>query len=252
MKVICSIAMPNTLSAINRTRAFDGLEFLPDVRILEEMSTSERLAKRFNYIVRDRTFRLDDAVPVRVNWKGQPIRQTPAGANRFAYQLFDVTKSRRNEADTVSNEIYRLYERTGELSDVVSTPYFARARSISIPDLNLRSKKEINAVRAIGKNYTFLLDKEFTRGSIRLNTEQINNLMRVAGQERYALAQAVMQNPAYINASDKNKLEYLNNVNDLFRKQKSFRADGKSFRNHTILLFDILEEIYRDEQREED
>lgn len=87
MKVICSIAMPNTLSAINRTRAFDGLEFLPDVRILEEMSTSERLAKRFNYIVRDRTFRLDDAVPVRVNWKGQPIRQTPAGANRFAYQL---------------------------------------------------------------------------------------------------------------------------------------------------------------------
>ena len=252
MKVICSIAMPNTLSAINRTRAFDGLEFLPDVRILEEMSTSERLAKRFNYIVRDRTFRLDDAVPVRVNWKGQPIRQTPAGANRFAYQLFDVTKSRRNEADTVSNEIYRLYERTGELSDVVSTPYFARARSISIPDLNLRSKKEINAVRAIGKNYTFLLDKEFTQGSIRLNTEQINNLMRVAGQERYALAQAVMQNPAYINASDKNKLEYLNNVNDLFRKQKSFRADGKSFRNHTILLFDILEEIYRDEQREED
>ena len=252
MKVICSIAMPNTLSAINRTRAFDGLEFLPDVRILEEMSTSERLAKRFNYIVRDRTFRLDDAVPVRVNWKGQPIRQTPAGANRFAYQLFDVTKSRRNEADTVSNEIYGLYERTGELSDVVSTPYFARARSISIPDLNLRSKKEINAVRAIGKNYTFLLDKEFTQGSIRLNTEQINNLMRVAGQERYALAQAVMQNPAYINASDKNKLEYLNNVNDLFRKQKSFRADGKSFRNHTILLFDILEEIYRDEQREED
>ena len=252
MKVICSIAMPNTLSAINRTRAFDGLEFLPDVRILEEMSTADRLAKRFNYIVRDRTFRLDDAVPVRVNWKGQPIRQTPAGANRFAYQLFDVTKSRRNEADTVSNEIYRLYERTGELSDVVSTPYFARARSISIPDLNLRSKKEINAVRAIGKNYTFLLDKEFTQGSIRLNTEQINNLMRVAGQERYALAQAVMQNPAYINASDKNKLEYLNNVNDLFRKQKSFRADGKSFRNHTILLFDILEEIYRDEQREED
>ena len=252
MKAICAIPMPNTLSAINRTRAFDGLEFLPDVRILEEMSTSERLAKRFNYIVRDRTFRLDDAVPVRVNWKGQPIRQTPAGANRFAYQLFDVTKSRRNEADTVSNEIYRLYERTGELSDVVSTPYFARARSISIPDLNLRSKKEINAVRAIGKNYTFLLDKEFTQGSIRLNTEQINNLMRVAGQERYALAQAVMQNPAYINASDKNKLEYLNNVNDLFRKQKSFRADGKSFRNHTILLFDILEEIYRDEQREED
>ena len=92
-QAVSATALPNTLSAIYRgTR-----EYLPDTRITKDMSLGERLIQRMVYTIKDRTFGLGD-VPVRVNWKGEPIKQTPRGNNGIAYQLFDITKSRQGEA----------------------------------------------------------------------------------------------------------------------------------------------------------
>lgn len=241
-KAMTSIVLPNTFSALNRV----DREFLPDTRVLEDMSRTERLAARLKYTIMDRTFNLDSAVPVRVNWKGEKIKQTPTGADPFAYHMFNILKSRNGESDLVSNEVYRLYNNTGEVSTLVSTPYFARARAVNVPDIN--SKKHLNAVLATGKQYSFFGDPEFTASRIKLNTEQINALMEVAGKERYALAQQVMAHPNYANLSDEGKIEILNTVNDSFRSTLEINEYG-GFRNHTVLMLDFIEEMYRNERQ---
>ena len=58
---------------------------------------------KLKHTILDRTFKLDDAVRIRSNWKGQPIQQTPTGADAFMYHMFDVLKARNAEADPVSN-----------------------------------------------------------------------------------------------------------------------------------------------------
>lgn len=237
MKAMTAMALPNTLSAIHRAER----EFLPDTRIAEDMSMGDRLAAKFRYSVLDKTFKLDEATPVRVNWKGEPIRQTPPGADGFSYQLFDVLKARTAEADPVSNEIYRLYSETEEVSSIVSTPYFARKRKMGIPDIS--SKKELQAMVASGKQYSFIYDKEFTSGTINLNTKQLNELMAVAGQERYGMAQELTQSEYYSKLSDKQRLEILNKLNDDFRSVKELTRFGM-FRPHTIMIFDMIEEMY--------
>lgn len=242
-KAMTSIALPNTFSALNRV----DREFLPDTRVLEDMNRSDRFIARLKYTIMDRTFNLDSAVPVRVNWKGEKIKQTPTGANPFSYHLFDILKARNAEDDEVSNEVYRLYNNTGEVSSLVSTPYFARARAVSVPDIN--SKKHLNAVLATGKQYTFFGDQDFTTSRIKLNTEQINALMEVAGQERYALAQRVMSHPNYGGISDNGKIQLLNDLNDSFRSTLELNEYG-GFRNHTILMLDFLEEMYRNERKD--
>lgn len=242
-KAMTSIVLPNTFSALNRV----DREFLPDTRVLEDMSRSERFVSRLKYVIMDRTFNLDGAVPVRVNWKGEKIKQTPTGADPFAYHMFDIRKARNAEADPVSNEVYRLYNNTGEVSTLASTPYFARSRAINVPDIN--SKKHLNAVLATGKQYSFFGDPEFRASRIKLNTEQINALMEVAGRERYALAQQVMAHPNYVNLTDEGKLNILNKLNDSFRSTVEISEYG-GFRNHTVLMLDFIEEMYRNERKD--
>jgi hypothetical protein len=241
-----SVALPNTFSAMNRVER----EFLPDTRVLEEMDPTSRIMAKLKYTILDRTFKLEDAVPVRTNWKGQPIQQTPTGADPFMYHMFDVLKARNAEADPVSNEIYRLYYNLEEVSKVVSTPYFARSRKINIPDIS--SKKEARALRALaqqtGKEYSFLFDPEFTSGRIQFNTAQINKLMEIAGQDRYRLVEEVMADPRYAQMSDKKKLEVLDNVNDFYRSTIELDNRGM-FRPHTVAVLDFIEEMYRNERQ---
>ena len=245
-KAMTSVALPNTLSAMNRAER----EFLPDTRVLEEMDPTSRVVAKLKHTILDRTFKLEDAVPVRTNWKGQPIQQTPTGADPFMYHMFDVLKARNAEADPVSNEVYRLYYNLEEVSKVVSTPYFARSRKINIPDIS--SKKEARALRALaqqtGKEYSFLFDREFTSGRIQFNTAQINKLMEVAGQDRYRLVEEVMADPRYAQMSDKKKLEVLDNVNDFYRSTIELDNRGM-FRPHTVAVLDFIEEMYRNERQ---
>ena len=244
MNVGLSIGLPNQMSALYRAQR----EFLPDRRLTKDMSTTERIMKNIEYTIKDRTFNGAE-IPIRHDWKGQPIKQNPRGNVGWMYQLFDITKIRQGEADAVSQEIYRLFEQTQEISKVVSTPSFAKKRKVSVP--NVKTRKERAALRReYGKTYTFFDDKEFTDGGVYLNTEQLNRLMAIAGQERYEEVEALINSTNYRNMSDEERLEALNEINDNYSSVKEY--DGGRFKKHTIAILDIMQKIYEDERREED
>ena len=239
-QAVSATAFPNTMSAIHRgTR-----EYLPDVRVTKDMSLTERLVANMMYTIKDRTFALTD-VPVRTNWKGEPIRQTPRGTTGFVYQLFDITKARQGEADPVSNELWRLYESTEDLSTVVGTPGYAEKRKLNVPNIK---KRHMGAIRSLGKEYTWIKDEEFMAESLYLNTEQINKLMVASGKERYAEVEDLMNSEKYQNMSDEDKVEALNEINENYNS--AIEKNRGEFREHTKVLFDILQEIY-DERKEE-
>ena len=233
-QAVSATALPNTLSAIYR----GNREYLPDTRITKDMPLSERLVTRMAYTIKDRTFGLGD-VPVRVNWKGQPITQTPRGNNGIAYQLFDITKSRQGEADPVSNEIWRLYEQTEDLTKVVGTPGYAAKRKLNVP--NIKSK-QLKAIKAMGKTYTWVNDNEFMAERLYLNVEQMNKLMAASGKERYAETEAFMATEKYAKMDDEEKVEALNKISGNYNS--AIEMDGNRFREHTKVLLEILQEIY--------
>ncbi|MCW4027632.1 MAG: hypothetical protein NWE76_09140 [Candidatus Bathyarchaeota archaeon] len=240
-QAVSATAFPNTLSAIYRgTR-----EYLPDTRVTKDMSLYERLITRMAYTIKDRTFGLGD-VPVRVNWKGEPIKQTPRGNNGIAYQLFDITKSRQGEADPVSNEIWRLYEETEDLTKVVGTPGYAEKRKLNIPNVRGKNRK---LVKALGKSYTWIDDEDFMAERIYLNTEQMNMLMAASGKERYAEVEAFMATEKYKAMDSEERIEALNDIADNYNS--AIEIHNGQFRNHTKLLFEILQEIYDNERKED-
>lgn len=234
--------LPNQLNAFYRAER----TYLPDSRVTKEvgeqggvMGLAERLAKKFEYTIKDRTFGLAD-YPVRINWKGEKIEQTPRGATGIGYQLFDVTKSMQGSADPLSNEIWRLYEQTEDMTSLCGTPSYASTRKFSVP--NITSKKDIKMVRDLGRGYTWINDEEFMAERIYLSTEQINELMQVSGRARYEEAMKVVQTKKYKEANDQDKVEMLNEVADEFNSAKEYGPNG--YRRHTVLLFDVIQKIY--------
>lgn len=239
-QAVSATVFPNTLSAMYRgTR-----EYLPDTRVTKDMSLSERITQRMAYTIKDRTFGLGD-VPIRVNWKGEPIKQTPRGNNGIAYQLFDITKSRQGEADPVSNEIYRLYEQTEDLTKVVGTPGYAEKRKMNVPNIK---KKHLGMLKRMNKTYTWVNDDEFMAERVYLNTDQMNRLMAASGKERYKEVEAFMATERYAKMKDDEKIEALNEIAGNYNS--AIEIHKGQFRNHTKLVFEIMQEVY-DREREE-
>lgn len=237
-----SVVLPNQSSAVYRATR----EYMPDRRVTKDMSMGERLMKNLDYTVKDRTFGGSE-IPIRVDWKGNPIKQNPRGNVGWFYQMFDVTKIRQAEADDVSQEVFRLYEDTGEISSIVSTPGFAKKRRQNVP--KIKSNKEKAALRKTGKRYDFLEDGDFMEKSFYFTTEQLNNLMAIAGRERYEEVQALMSMPAYSRMSDDEKLKAFKKINDKYTSAKEY--DGSRFKRHTVAILDIMQKIYEDERGQE-
>jgi hypothetical protein len=243
-QAVSAVALPNTTAAMYRAHR----QYLPDTRSDKGATLEERVAKRAMYVIKDRTFGLIGAdFPVRVNWKGERIKQTPEGADPFMYQLFDITKSRKGEADPVSNEVYRLYEETGSISEAVGTPSFANSRAISVPDLV--SAKDRRLIRRANREYTFMDDVEFMKGKINLTTEQMNAIMQVAGRERYGLLAELVRSEDYQKMSDKQKLEAMNEINENFTKVKA--VERNRLRPYSLQILDFIEQNYRDERQKD-
>ena len=238
-----SVVLPNQFSSIYRAQR----EFLPDRRVTKDMNFNERLMANIEYTIKDRTFGGAE-IPVRVDWKGNPIKQNPRGNVGWMYQLFDVTKIRQGEADPVSQEIYRLFESTETVSKVVSTPAFVKKRKVNVPDIT--SRKEMMALRMLGKNYTFLEDEKFVSGGVYFNTEQMNRLMTIAGKERYQDVSNLINSVQYEMMNDDERLVALDEINDKYNSVKEY--DGRGFRNHTIAILDIMQEIYESGEQQED
>ncbi len=241
MKAMMAAPLPNTLSAVHRAER----EYLPDVRVTKDETPLERLYKKFRYTVLDRTFS-DSDVPVRINWKGIPIQQTPPGASAWMYNLFDVTKARQGEADPVSNEIYRLFETTDEVSKVVSTPSFARSRVFNVPSL---SRKQRVQLRRRGVDASFAEDPEFAKERIAFSVEQLNQLMQVAGQQRYAEVQDLMNSSQYARMSDEERLSALDEVAGNYNQRMEKNPRGR-MADHSVLIMQFIQDIYDARQEE--
>lgn len=245
---LTATALPNTTAAAHRAQR----TYMPDYRVTKDMTAEERIWARVRYTVLDRTYGMSayldeslESVPIRVNWKGQPIRQTPEGADPIAYNLFDVTKARRAESDPVSNEIYRLYSETDQLTNVVSTPYYARNRSVTVP--KVFDRKSLVFLRRAGRNYSFINDPEFAGSKIYLSTDLISELMKVSGQQRYADVQALMQSDKYRNMTDEQRVAALDEIADDYNGVLELtRSDVK---DHSILLLDAMQMMYEQRNR---
>ncbi len=238
--------LPNTTAAAHRARRM----YMPDYRVTKDMSTQERIMARLKYTILDRTYGMSamfdeglESIPVRVNWKGEPIKQTPEGADPVMYNLFDVTKARRAESDPVSNEIYRLYAETDQLSDVVSTPYYARNRKVTVP--KSFSRKDIVFLRRSGRDYSFINDPEFAGSKIYLSTDLISELMMVSGKQRYAEVQRLMESPMYSGMTNEEKIAALDSIAAEYNGVMEF--EGSVMKDHTLLLLDAMQMMY--EQR---
>ena len=236
-QAMSATVLPNTMTAFYRAER----DYLPDSRITKDMGFAERVLKKFEYTIKSRTFGLGE-LPIRRNWKGEKIEQTPRGTNGIAYQLFDITKARQGEADAVSNEIWRLFEQTEDLPQACGTPGYAQKRKINVPNIrnkHLRMLEEVNA------DYTWVNDEEFMAEALYLNTNDLNRLMEASGKERYMEIEKLMATEEYNAMDDFEKVEALNDLNGGFNG--AIEINNGQFRNHTMVLFDIMQEKY--EQR---
>lgn len=93
-----SVALPNTLSALNRTTRTN----LPELRDPE-------LSTRLLNVLKSKVF-LADSLPSKIDLWGEKIKQTPEGRNAALYHLFDVTKAREISADPLSFEVYKVWK----------------------------------------------------------------------------------------------------------------------------------------------
>ena len=240
-QAVSAVALPNTLSALYR----GSREYMPDTRVTKDMSRGERILTQMAYTIKDRTFGLSE-LPVRVDWKGNPIKQTPRGTTGIAYQIFDITKSRQGQADAVSNEIYRLYEQTEDLTKAVGTPGYATKRKLNVPNITSRYKKKLEKA---GINYPWMQDEEFQAEAFYLNTTQMNKLMEASGKQRYQELESLINTERYQQLSDEERVAAMNKINDKYNG--AIEYEGDKFKNHTLMLFQIMQEVYENERAED-
>ena len=261
-RAVSATVLPNTLSQVHRVNR----EYMPDARVNRGDDFFERLAYRARYTIYDRTFgKFGGDFPVRVDWKGNPIKQTPEGRTPFWYQMFDITKARAGESDVVTNEVYRLYEETEDLSSIVGTPSFASRRDVSVPDFFdfnertgrafLKNNKNNRAlIKTFGPSFenrfTFLKDKEFVSDKVKLTTEQINNVLSISGKDRYEQAARLIGSVNYQRMNTEDRIKALNELDDNKFGSVITIADTGYLSNHTIALLNMIQELYEKEREE--
>ena len=225
---ISAVPLPNQLSAINRSQR----QYLPDMR-------SASMGERLQNTLRDRTFSTG-SLPVRYNWKGEPIKQTPEGAGPLAYQLFDVTKSREGSSDPVSMEALRIYQDTGETIKVLDLPYFAQSvfRHINPPSFKRGKAKKAYAK---GKKYQFVEDDVDFK--MKLNAEQVNEALRMSASLRYDECSKFVASEEYKGMTDEARINRFESINAKYNGLVEFDPNG-DFMPHTRYLMDLFEEEY--------
>ena len=159
--------------------------------------------------------------------------------------MFDITNARQGTSDPVSNEIWRLMESTGKTSLIPSTPKYASyfGGKINVPNLNQNKHKR--ALRALGKDYSFLDDQEFLDSSLYFDVETLGRVMRVSGRDRLQAAEKLIASSSYQKLDDEAKLERLDKLNDDYNS--AIELDNGRFRPHSVEILDILQEIYDNE-----
>ena len=242
-----AVGLPNQLSSFHKAER----EFMP------AYSDFEVGEGRLVNVIKDRLFIQTD-IPPKVDWKGDPIKQTPEGSSPFFYNVFDITNARRGTGDPVTVEMYRLaMDNGGVPPGLVSYPQFIRRRRVSVDSFipSSRNVKEFNqAYRALGKTYSFLEDAargELKEGfeNVDLSPQQINEVMTMVGKGRYADVNRVMQTPNYQNLTTTQKIEAINKyVSRNYNSEKEI-FQGR-FRQHSVAIMDIIQAAYDEYEAE--
>jgi hypothetical protein len=95
-KAASTVVLPNHLSLANKATS----EFMVDLRGKNNTET-------FKNIILDRTFQTDD-LPVRYDYFGNPIKNTPEGANPFVYHFLDPFSTSEIRSNSVAKELQRV------------------------------------------------------------------------------------------------------------------------------------------------
>jgi hypothetical protein len=164
---VTSIPLPNTLSTLSRATR----EFKPDFR-------ADGFKGKIENIIRNRLgfAGLDDYLPLKRDFWGDPIPETPKDKSALFYQFFDVSKGQQITSDPKSIELYRLWRKTDD-SKIIPTP--------------------------VEKNQTFG-DKTYI-----LTPKQQEDLAIKVGKLRKEAVESLVTNPEWHKLADEQKVSIL-------------------------------------------
>jgi hypothetical protein len=116
-----------------------------------------------------------------------------------------------------------------------------------VPDVI--SRKDKYRAQRSGVDFPWMDDEEFMKEKIRLNVEQINRMMAVAGKARYKELEDLIKTNRYISATDEEKIDMMDDLNRGYSRAWSY--DGNRLAPHTVELCRILNEIYEGRKEED-
>lgn len=164
---VLSIPLPNSLGTLSRATR----DYKPDFR-------EEDFSKQISNSIKNRLgfSGLDDYLPLKRDFWGQPMRETPEGKNAIFHHFFDVSKNQQVTDDPVALELYRLWRKTAD--------------SAVIPSL---------------------VDKQLTlqNKTYPLTAAQQSRYAELVGNRRRQIVDALVVNPNFHKLSDERKIDVL-------------------------------------------
>ena len=114
---ISSIPFPNTLQAFNKA----SRENMVDPRTDDSLQLFANVLKsKMPEFAREAIGA--EELPLKRDMWGNPVKQTPEGANPFLYNFLDFTRSRVVPSDESNLALYRLWKETGNADALPSVP----------------------------------------------------------------------------------------------------------------------------------
>lgn len=188
MNTVLSIPFPNSLATLSRATR----ENQPDFR-------AEGFTKQVENTIRNKLgfAGLDDYLPLKRGLWGEPLPQTPKGANALFYHFFDISKNRQVTDDPVPIELYKLWRTTGDTRAIPSLPE--------------------NSLTREGTTYV-------------LTPEQRSHYAELIGKYRRQIVDAMVINPEYQKRTNEGKLDALDSAYDAGMKigKKQFWDETQS------------------------
>jgi hypothetical protein len=196
---VSSIALPNTISALNRA----DREFMPLFR-------NKDVGRRMKYILLDKTFNVD-GYPARIDLVGRDILQTPEGKNPYYYHMFSVLKGQEVDPHPVIQEYYRLMVATGDGSWLPSAPSKATSYyyTPSKTDLGPKLYNEIQGLIGPGEKV-----------KIRFNEEELIKVQKQFYTDLTDRVEKLMESDLYKEADDDRKIELIQSNIDFVKKSR--------------------------------
>lgn len=170
MNTVLSIPFPNSLATLSRATRENQPEF-----------RAEGFTKQVENTIRNKLgfAGLDDYLPLKRGLWGEPLPQTPKGANALFYHFFDISKNRQVTDDPVPIELYRLWRSTADTRAIPSLPE--------------------NTLTREGTTYT-------------LTPEQRSHYAELVGKYRRQIVDAMVINPEFQKLSNEGKLDKLDSA----------------------------------------